>query len=146
MDVDNDVFFSKRTFNRLFEGLSTLNLRLSRLVYWHIQVDWEFHAICFKCRFRFRKLFFGLFFVVKTILTIVKICIFPLVSISHQLRFNHLTEGLAICLNECRWDVQVTDQFACSIFTICLGSIGFTVKGKADGLTEVFVQKSFLSR
>ena len=60
--------------------------------------------------------------------------------------FHHFTEGLTISLDKCWWNVEVTDDLACSVFSVQLSSINFTVEGKADRLTEVLVQEGFLSR
>ena len=71
LDIDDDIFFTKRFFNWLFERLHPLNSWWSGLVHRHIDVNWEFHTICFQGSLRFCKLFLRFLRIEETVLTII---------------------------------------------------------------------------
>ena len=144
MNVNNHIICPKRALNWLFQRLNALNFSTSSLVYWHIQMNREFYTFFLESFFSFRKFSFSFFFIVKTILSIVEVYIFPLISIASHFFFHKFAEALTICLNKSRWNVEIAEHFRSPFFTINLWSISRSVECKTQSLTEIFIHQSFL--
>ena len=83
-------------------------------------MDWELYAFICKSLLGFGKFRFGFVSIVETVLTVIQLDTFPLVTIGSQCFFDQSAKFLAIGLYESWRNKEITDSWLGCIFSVDL--------------------------